>query len=528
MAKFTRLFPTNDGIHANAGFPSRAANSTRSFLHLRFRTRLALVMFLTMACTSAILVATYINQNRRVKAYVSAVTSDLLAISQLTYKQIPPDADPNQALETYKQALVNAGLSSVTVLSPTGEVKASSNPKQVGKMAKIKKPRTGAKREPINISAEFKDIDVDTSAEPRTYSVEFPIVQGDKVIGYAQARGVADEMVQLLRHNYLLRSLWILSALLAGMFAIVYLAFRFTKPIDLLVAGAQQVARGNLYVSLPVTGTDEMGRLAETFNQMVERLRENKMLQERLSEAEKMSLLGRFAATVAHEVRNALNFMNLSIDQVRAKSAGGDERVARDIQRSLNNVKEEISRLNRLVNDFLTAGRQAPPELAPCDLRVTLEEAVALIEKQAQVQSVEINVQLPQNLPPMQCDAGQMKTCFLNILTNAIQAMPQGGEVHVTGTRARNGGVPRLELRFADSGPGIPAEDRERIFTPYFSTKTTGFGLGLAITRKIVEDHGGRIYVAENGKPGTEMVVELPVPELAAVQTEVGVKSPSA
>ena len=98
MAKFTRLFPTNDGIHANAGFPSRAANSTRSFLHLRFRTRLALVMFLTMACTSAILVATYINQNRRVKAYVSAVTSDLLAISQLTYKQIPPDADPNQAL----------------------------------------------------------------------------------------------------------------------------------------------------------------------------------------------------------------------------------------------------------------------------------------------------------------------------------------------------------------------------------------------------------------------------------------------
>lgn len=527
MAKFTRLFP-DDSIHANVGSPLHTAKSARSFPNLRFRTRLALVMFLTMACTSAILTVTYIHQNRHLKAYVSAVTSDLLAISQLTYKQIPPDADPDEALEAYKQALVNAGLSSVTVLSPTGEVKASSNPKQVGKMAKIKKPRTGAKREPINISAEFKDIEVDNSTEQRTYSVEFPIVQGDKVIGYAQARGVADEMVQLLRHNYLLRSLWILAALLAGMFAIVYLAFRFTKPIDLLVEGAHQVARGNLYVSLPVTGKDEMGRLAETFNQMVEQLRENRKLQERLNEAEKMSLLGRFAGTVAHEVRNSLNFMNLSIDQVRAKSAGGDERAARDIQRNLNNVKEEISRLNRLVNDFLTAGRQAPPELAPCDLRVMLEEAVALVEKQAQVQSVQIEVQLPQNLPPMQCDAGQMKTCFLNILTNAVQAMPHGGEVHVTGARPRNGGAPGLELRFADTGPGIPAQDRERIFAPYFSTKPTGFGLGLAITRKIVEDHGGRIYVAENGKPGTEMVVELPLPELAVVQPEVGAKSPAA
>jgi signal transduction histidine kinase len=527
MAKFTQLFP-NDSIHANVSIPVRTAKSTRSFPSLRFRTRLALVMFLTMACTSAILVVTYINQNRRLKAYVSAVTSDLLAISQLTHQKIPPNADHNQALEAYKQALVDAGLSSVTVLSPTGEVKASSNPKQVGKIAKIKKPRTGTKQEPINISAQFKDIEVDTSTEQRTYSVEFPIVQGDKLIGYAQVRGVADEMVQLLRNNYLLRSLWILSALLAGMFAIVYLAFRFTKPIDLLVEGAHQVAGGNLYVSLPVSGSDEMGRLAETFNQMVERLRENKKLQERLNEAEKMSLLGRFAGTVAHEVRNSLNFMNLSIDQVRAKSAGGDERAAHDIQRNLNNVKEEISRLNRLVNDFLTAGRQAPPELAPCDLRVTLEEAVGLVEKQAQVQSVRIDVQLPENLPPLQCDAEQMKTCFLNILTNAVQAMPKGGEVHVTATRPRNGGASGLALRFTDTGPGIPAEDREKIFAPYFSTKTTGFGLGLAITRKIVEDHGGRIYVAQNGKPGTEMVVELPVPEPAVAQAEVAARTPAA
>ena len=358
--------------------------------------------------------------------------------------------------------------------------------------------------------------------------VQFPIVQGEKVIGYLLFKLETEELEQQVHRNYVIRLVWTLATMLAGMVAALYLAFRFTKPINLLVEGAHQVAGGNLYVSLPVPDTDEMGRLAQTFNQMVERLRENRKLQERLNEAEKMSLLGRFAATVAHEVRNSLNFMNLSIDQVRAKSASGEERAVRELQRNLNNVKEEISRLNRLVNDFLSAGRQAPPELAPCNLRATLEEAVALVEKQAEAQHVTMEVQLPDNLAPMQCDAGQLKTCFLNILTNAVQAMPDGGEVRVIGTIERNGGAPRLELCFADTGPGVPAQDRERIFAPYFSTKATGFGLGLAITRKIVEDHGGRIYVAEHGKPGTSMVVELPLPEPAVAQPAAEVKSPAA
>ncbi len=469
-------------------------------------------MFLVMGCTSAILMLTYVHQNQRIKAYVTGVTSDLLAISQLTQQQLPPKADRRQALETYMKALKEAGLSQVTLASPSGEVLASTNPVQLGKKIRIKKPRAGAKQDPIKISAQFRDVDVDSGIEQRTYSVEFPIVQGDKVLGYAQVRGVGDEVGQLLRHTYVLRSFWILTTMLAGMFAVVYLAFRFTKPIDMLVTGARQVAQGNLYVSLPAEGTDEMGRLAETFNRMVERLRENQELQERLNQAEKLSLLGRFAATVAHEVRNSLNFINLSIDQIRAKHAGAEERVARELQRNLGNIKEEVNRLNGLVNDFLAAGRQAPPELAPCDLRATLEQAVILVEKQASRQNIAIAADLPAGLPDLQADAAQLKTCFLNILTNAIQAMPRGGQIRIIGRCIQgNGSAGSLQLRFADTGPGIPPGDREKVFAPYFSTKTTGFGLGLAITKKIVEDHGGHIYVTDGETPGTVIVVELPL-----------------
>jgi signal transduction histidine kinase len=483
-------------------------------------------MLLTMGCTSVILMMTYMQHNQKVKAYVAGQTSDFLQIIQLTQARIPATADRNQALDAYMKALRDAGLSSVTLASPSGEVVASTNPGQVGKKIKLKKRQIDAKQNPIKISAELRDIDVEPSIEQKPYIIEFPIIQGDRVLGYAQIRGEMDEVGGILRRMYLIRLAWILATMLAGMFAIVYLAFIFTKPIDTLVAGAEQIAQGNLDVSLPI-GNNEMGRLAETFNRMVERLRENRELQERLNEAEKSSLLGRFAATVAHEVRNSLNFINLSIDQIRAKHAGSDERTARELQRNLRNIKDEISRLNQLVNDFLAAGRQAPPELAPCDLRASVEQAVALVEKQASRQAISITTDLPPDLPALYADSGQMKTCFLNILTNAVQAMPRGGEIRVTGRRAGagNGNPGSFQVRFADTGPGIPPEDRERVFAPYYSTKATGFGLGLAITRKIVEDHGGRIYVADSDGPGAVMVIELPLPAASLAPPAVVAKS---
>lgn len=496
---------------------------------LRFRTRLALILFLILAITSAILFATYIGQNDRTKAYVAGITSDLLAISQLTQARIPPKANRKQALEAYMQALTSAGLSSITVASPSGEVLASTNPLQVGKRIKLKRRRHVIHQKPINISADFPEVNVGRAIQEKTYFVEFPIVQGEKVIGYVRLRGLGEQMDTLLRRTYLDRSIWILVTMLAGIFAVVYLAFRFTKPVDMLVEGANQVARGNLYVCLPIEKRDEIGRLAQTFNRMVERLREGRLLQQRLSEAEQLSLLGRFAGSVAHEVRNSLNFINLSIDQMRAKQASllaglpgaADGRAAREFQRNLINVKEEIGRLNRLVNEFLSAGRQNPPDRKSWKLGEALAQAMTLVEKQAHAQDVVIRSSIPQDLPPILADTQQMKTCFVNILTNAIQAMPQGGEIDVTAVRIpENGARGKLRVEFSDTGPGIPSVDRERVFAPFFSTKSTGFGLGLAITRKIVEDHGGTIYIRQDRRPGTVMVIELPFDFVLAGQSE--------
>jgi signal transduction histidine kinase len=491
---------------------------------LSFRTRLALVLLLTMASTSTVLFWTYHRQEGRVKAYVATITSDLNTINQLaTYQQqLPQKGDPDLTLQAYKDKLSQAGLKeTVDAASPSGEVVASTDPKRLGKKVRLKKKQTT----PFHLSASLPDTNLDPSGQT-TYSVEFPIVRDNKVIGYLVLHGVVDEVDELLHHTDVVRSAWIIVTLLTGMAFVVLMAFQFTRPISQLVNLTTRVAQGDLAVHLPDSGSDEMGRLARTFNEMVARLRESRQLQERLNEAEKLSLLGRFAGTVAHEVRNSLNFINLSIDQIRAKHLGVETARAREIERNLARVKDEVGRLNHLVNDFLAAGRQSPPELAPCDIGAILEEAVAMVEKQAHTQDISITVDMAQAPPLLEADAGQMKTCFLNILTNAVQAMPQGGQIRVSaGFLWSNGNPGKLQLRFADTGPGIPPEDRERIFAPYFSTKATGFGLGLAITRKIVEDHGGRIFAAEAGARGTVMVVELPLepavtaaPRVAPVQ----------
>jgi len=497
----------------------------KRILNLRLRTRLALVMFLITASTSAILMVAYVQHNRRIKSYVAGQTSDLLEIIQLTQANIPSNPNRKKALSEYLSALKDAGLSSINVISPSGEVVASTNPGQVGKRVKLSRRRPRRKEGPIQITAQLRDIDAGTGQQH--YDIKFPIIQGEKVVGYVQVGGEMDEVGSMLNHVYLLWLAWILGTMLTGMFAVVYLAFRFTKPIDLLVEGANQVAQNNLYVSLPAGSRDEMGRLAQTFNQMVERLRETRKLQKRLNEAEKSSLLGHFAATVAHEVRNSLNFLNLSIDQIRAKRWLLNETPGRELSASLAKMKEEITRLNLLVSDFLVVGRPTQPQLLPCDIQTIVEQAVGLVEKQASQQHIRIMTHLPSDLPALQADAAQLKTCFLNILTNCVQAMPQGGSVQITGKTVPDAnGSGHLEIRFHDAGPGIPQDDQEKVFTPYFSTKATGFGLGLAITRKIVEDHDGRVFISNENIPGTVLIVELPLPD-ASVADRTSIASSS-
>jgi hypothetical protein len=322
------------------------------------------------------------------------------------------------------------------------------------------------------------------------------------------------------RQNLYTRLAVTLAVFGVGIIAALFLSTSFTRPLQELNQAARRVAAGDLQTKVPLAGEDEIGELARTFNEMVQKLRENRLLAERLHFAERSTALGRLAAAVAHEIRNPLNFINLSIDHVRGKLGPEDERRRGDFERILTGVKDEISRLNRLVVEFLSFGKPMKLDTRPCSLERVLREVAALVDHKARDQGVSLTVESEPELPEIIADAELLKTCFLNLMINAADAMPAGGSLTVALARGLAAeGDDALVVTVKDTGHGMSPEEIAAAFEPYFSTKDTGLGLGLALTRKIVEDHGGRIRLESEPGRGTTARITLPLlPHPAAVQ----------
>ncbi|MBS1808196.1 MAG: HAMP domain-containing protein [Acidobacteria bacterium] len=292
---------------------------------------------------------------------------------------------------------------------------------------------------------------------------------------------------------------------------------RFTQPVTELARAAQRVTAGDLDFAVKATERNEVGTLSRTFNEMIVGLRRNRELEEQLQRAERSAVVGRLASGIAHEIRNPLNFMNLSIDHLQTrfitppKSETDAEATRKEATHILGLIKDEIARLNRLVSDFLSYGRPAKIKIKDIDSRALLEEVAGLVHTQAEQQGVKIHLEVPADASAhFEADAEQIKTCFSNLVINAVQAMPQGGELNlvVTQPEPQTGSMIKFEVR--DTGIGIEADPLEQIFEPYYSTKDTGIGLGLPLTKKLIEDHGGEIKVSSEKGKGTTFIVTLP------------------
>lgn len=295
---------------------------------------------------------------------------------------------------------------------------------------------------------------------------------------------------------------------------------RFTRPVTELAQAAQRVKDGELDFAVEARGRNEVATLSRTFNEMIVGLRRNRELEEQLQRAERSAVVGRLASGIAHEIRNPLNFMNLSIDHLRARfiappKSEADANAARqEAAHILGLIKDEIARLNRLVSDFLSYGRPAKIKLKDISARALLAEVIGLVHAQAEQQGVTIQLHTPADARDhFTADAEQIKTCFSNLVINAVQAMPQGGALNIAVTNAET----MLHFEFQDTGGGIEADPIEQIFEPYYSTKETGIGLGLPLTKKLIEDHGGEIQVSSERGKGTTFVVTLP---RAAIQSQ--------
>jgi two-component system sensor histidine kinase HydH len=230
--------------------------------------------------------------------------------------------------------------------------------------------------------------------------------------------------------------------------------------------------------------------------------------------AEQLAAVGQLATGLAHELRNPLTSMKILI-----QTAGEEGAEASLKGRDLTVLQEETERLERLVTTFLEFARPPTLEKTTFDVRGLVDQTIHLVSGPAAQRDVAIEYQPANHLQNVEADPLQIRQVLLNLLLNAMDALPGGGTVRVVTEMVRGGAAEWLVMQVADNGPGIPSDVSDRIFEPFVSTKETGTGLGLAICRRIVEAHGGTIRV-ENGKAGgAEFSVRLPIKATAANAT---------
>ncbi|CAN5428165.1 ATP-binding protein [soil metagenome] len=301
-----------------------------------------------------------------------------------------------------------------------------------------------------------------------------------------------------------------LGILLASSLITFWLVWRFSRPIADLSDAAMQVASGNLKVRVPDSRTDELGQLSLNFNVMAAELEKKREIEAQLQQAEKSAVVGRLGSAIAHEIRNPLNYINLTLDHLRSKYAPVEPEKKATFDKLTSQLKAEVARINQQISDFLNYSRPAKADLKPVDARRVIEDSLRLVEPEAEEKNVTIAIVEHENVPQIMGDSEFLRSVFNNLFINAMQSMESsGGHLGIKISPDEGGKFVNFEI--ADTGNGIPPENLSNIFEPYFSTKETGTGLGLAIVHKIVDIHNGSIEVESKVGDGTRFTVKLPV-----------------
>jgi two-component system NtrC family sensor kinase len=317
--------------------------------------------------------------------------------------------------------------------------------------------------------------------------------------------------------------------LLSGLFVWIVVH----NPLRELETGTQRIATGDLGYQIPVGSNDEVGELANSFNEMSNRLqvaqaeitawahtledrvaektRELKQAHQRMLHVEKMATIGKMAAVVAHEINNPLSGILTYSKLVKRwieKNAAGAPRKD-EMQGSLDLIAGESKRCGELVKNLLSFSRVSPMNLAWSDLNQVIDRCVRLVDHKMEMAGIQLDLELAADLPMAHCDPSQIEQVVLAMVINAIDAMPHEGNLWIS-TRVTAGSA--IELVIRDDGIGIPAEHLPHIFEPFYTTKESGgSGLGLAISQNIVERHGGHIEVNSVVGQGTTFKILLPV-----------------
>jgi signal transduction histidine kinase len=294
-------------------------------------------------------------------------------------------------------------------------------------------------------------------------------------------------------------------ATVIGSLGALYFSYTLIRPIQKLARATSSIARGNWEERIEISRRDELGELTESFNMMaaslVKKKQELEATYRELAQKERMAEIGKFSMMIAHELKNPIGIIKGSVDILAKKDTE-----PKIMQTMISYILDEIKRLNRLIDDFLSFARPVPPQKSPCDVNRIIEKLATHFMIPEKLHK---KITLYRELGPaplIALDEHQIYQALLNLLTNAVQAIDKQGGIYLK-TAMTSAGV---SIQVSDTGGGIPEQDRERVFNPFYTTNASGTGLGLSIVKKIVDNHGGRIDISDFPGGGTTFTIVLP------------------
>ncbi len=438
---------------------------------------------------------------------MGAIGEDLQSIGtavRLSSRTLDSDkgADRKALEEFVREAAAQKYVREVHVVGSNRKIVASSDPDQIGRHMNV----TG-KEIVVREELGSRDSSTDSSAGRLRYQVRVPILRDGKVIGMVQTSVLLRDFRALVRAT-LIRNLAVsLAALLLAFFASSYFLHLLSKPLRTLTTAAEKVAAGDLSTRLPVSkgSGNEVSRLNIAFNAMTEKLTERRELEDKLRDLDRQAMVNEMSASLAHEIRNPLNLINLTAGHLDDAYMPADPARRTEYGEIMRSLRAEVQHLNEVAHRFLAMGQ--PGRLNPERFRIgaLMEETKLLIRQHLVTKQAEVQVQADPMLT-MRADKGQLRLLLLNLFLNAAEASPMRGTI--TASAFREGAW--MVIRVGDEGGGIAEADRERIFQPYQTGKATGIGLGLALVRRISEEHQGTVRAGNGTEGGALFEVRIP------------------
>jgi signal transduction histidine kinase len=309
---------------------------------------------------------------------------------------------------------------------------------------------------------------------------------------------------QIISTAMLVGGVGILVAILASL----WFAARVTRPVVSLAEAARRVAAGDLNAKVDVESSDELGELAASFNRMTEDLLQQK---DRTLQAERVAAWRELARRLAHELKNPLFPLQVTVENLMRAKQKSPEMFEEVFQEGTATLLAEINNLKVIIGRFSEFSKMPQPQRRPTQLNDVVGSVLRVFHAQLQGNDqarnrITVHTELAEALPEISADPDLLHRALQNLVLNAIDAMPQGGELTIrTGTIGD-----RIEISVSDTGSGLTQEECGRLFTPYYTTKQHGTGLGLAIVQSVVSDHGGKISVESTKEKGTTFRIELP------------------